>query len=195
MRDAHRAALAGVVHACIWLLGTPGLDYLADVGLDQASTRAELLSEVGEVAHVAFAIDGANRALREPIVKLLAPLQRPFRISQEWNLYRDGPARFVILEIFVDGKLRFRTADAEHAWLAPQLRNRHVRAVVESTATKRDSPNWRGLARYIVARARAEDPNVSEVELRSQSGPFPGTTLKTGHRIVARAPSFTPVMK
>lgn len=189
---SERAGAALLVHALIWVLGTPGLDFLSTLDLEKPERRAAIEADVGDFAQVAFAVDALNRHLREPLVDLTTPLQRPFRISQEWNLYRDGPERYVILEVWVDGALRFRTADPEHAWLAPQLRNRHVRPVVESTANQKDAPNWRGLTRYVVERARAEDPGAQEVELRSRGGPFPGRELKLKHRIVAKAPDWKP---
>lgn len=195
MGDAQRATLALIAQALFWVLGTPGLDYLSYLNLRDEGARARMAKDLGGAAGLAFAIDDLERSFRRPIVELLAPVQRPFRISQEWNLYRDGPSRYVLLEVRLDGVLAFRTADPEHAWLAPQLRNRHVRPVVESTANKRDAPNWRGLTRYIVARARAENPALREVELLSRAGPFPGEVLTDGHRIVAKAPSWSPVQR
>lgn len=193
MGDGERAAVVLVVHALIWVLATPGLDYLGKHSFITERERSALREEVGEpLARAAFAAAAFNRSVRLPLTDLIAPLQRPFRISQEWNLYRDGPSRYRLLEVWVDGQLRFRTADDAHDWLAPQLRNRRVRPVVESTAMRKGSPNWRGLTRFIVARALAEDAGVREVELRALEGPFPGTELKVHHRVFARAPGWEP---
>ena len=152
-------------------------------------------AELGGAAELAFAINRFDRQVREPIVDLFEPLQRPFRISQEWSLYRDGPSQYMLLEIYLDGDLRFRTADPRHAWLAPQLRNRHVRPVVESTAMKRGSPNWKGLARYVISVARAQGRVQQQVELRARAGPFPGRKLRTTHTILASAPDWEPKEK
>lgn len=195
MTNGGRAALALAFQGLLWLLGTPGLDYLPKLHLDRQEVREQLRADLGQAAGLALAIDRVDRRVREPIVDLLEPLQRPFRISQDWSLYRDGPSRYMLLEIYLDGELRFRTADPRHAWLAPQLRNRHVRPVVESTAMKKGSPNWRGLASYVIQQALAQGRVQQQVELRSRAGPFPGRKLETTHTILASAPGWEPVEK
>lgn len=196
MKDRDRAALALTVHALFWVLATPGLDYMGINDYQTPKSRADLVRNIGVgPANVAFGLAAFNRSVRRPLADLLAPLQRPFRISQEWSLYRDGPANYHLFEIWVDGALRFRTADPEHAWLAPQLRNRRVRAMVESTAMKKNAPNWRGLSRYVVAQAREAWPDAREVELKALFGPYPGTDLKTGHTISASAPDWKLVQR
>lgn len=195
MTNGGRAALALLVHVIFWVLGTPGIDYLPSLHLNQSEVAKKVREDLGSAAELAFAIDRLDRHLREPVVDLLEPLQRPFRISQEWSLYRDGPSQYRLLEIYLDGDLRFRTADPRHAWLAPQLRNRHVRPVVESTAMKRGSPNWRGLARYVVEQARAQGLVQQQVQLRALGGPFPGRKLTTTHTILATAPLWEPTEK
>ena len=191
MRDRDRAIAALGVHALLWILATPGLDYMGINDYKTEKSQAQVVQNVGVIpAQFAFGAAAFNRNIRKPLVDLLAPVQRPFRVSQEWSLYRDGPGQYHTFEVWVDDTLRFRTADPNYDWLAPQLRNRRVRAMVESTAMKRDSPNWRGLARYIVAQAREDFPDAQGVQIKCQVGPYPGSQLTLSHSIVAAAPDW-----
>lgn len=193
MKDRDRAIGALAVQALLWILATPGLDYMGVNDYVTPASQARLVDSVGVVpANIAFGLAAFNRSVRRPLVELLAPVQRPFRVSQEWSLYRDGPAQYHLFEVWVDGALRFRTADPEHAWLAPQLRNRRVRAMVESTAMKRDSPNWRGLSRYIARRVQVDFPTATDLTIRCMKGPYPGTELTLSHSIRAEAPGWKP---
>ena len=142
-----------------------------------------------------IALLALNHTLRVPLADMFSPLQRPFRISQEWNLYRDGPNEVRRLEIWVDGSLVYRSIDPNATWLQPQLRNRRLRPVVETTVMSRNSLNWRGLGRYIVASARAAFPTATTVELRCLAGPFPGEDLTLHHSYLAAAPDWTVVQQ
>lgn len=196
MKDRDRAIVALVFHAMVWILATPGLDFLGINDYRTPASQAALIEDIGRVpAEIAFGLASFNRNVRRPLADMLAPLQRPFRISQEWSLYRDGPPQYRLFEVWVDGELYFRTADPNHAWLAPQLRNRRIRAMVESTAQKKDSPNWRGLSRYIVNAARRDFPDASLVEMKAMVGAFPGTSVQLSHTITAKAPQWRPVLK
>lgn len=189
-----RAALLLMIHALFWLLGTPGLDFLPVKIYTIAKDRNELVERVSlPVAKVAFAIADFNREIRTPLADSLGAVQRPFRISQQWHLYRDGPGKLERMEIYLDDALVYRSVDSEYRWLEPQLRNRRVRPMVESTVQRRRSPNWEGLSRFIVSKALAERPDVKKVELRCLHGSFPGHDLKEDHSVVATAPDWKPV--
>jgi hypothetical protein len=189
--DTTRAIAVLLLQLVLVLLGAPGLD-MVPRALDAGDLR-DLRSRGGEaLAGAAEAVVAANRDLRLPLTDALQPLQRPFRVAQEWFLYRDGPSRVRRLEVRVDGELVHRSVDAEHAWLAPQLRSRRLRPVVESTCGDADAPNWRGLARFVTDRARAAWPAAREVRLDCTAAPFPGDDATRHHGYVAAAPDWEP---
>ncbi len=163
-----------LVGSWIFLLATPGLDFLG--------TRDQ-----GVIADF-------NRTVRVPLIRPLEPIQKPFRIAQNWSLYRDGPARVRRLEVRIDGELRYRSLDSEHAWLAPQLRSRRLRPVVESSCryTNNKAKNWRGLTRFIAERALEAWPEATQVELTCTVSPFPGEDPEPTHRMDALAPDWQP---
>lgn len=195
LRHAQALLILGV-YLVLGTLGTPGLDFLKPNDLRHPKDQAALRAQVGSPwADLGIGVAWLNRTVRLPLAERFAPIQKPFRISQSWALYRDGPGKVRRLEVWVDGVLRHRSADPDYPWLAPQLRNRRVRPMVESTTMKANSPNWEGLARYITRQALAEDPGVQRVELVATEGPFPGRRLEPQHRIVAQAPSWTPELQ
>lgn len=182
-----------LVYGVLGILGTPGLDFLKAGDFKSDAQKAELRDQIGSPwADLAIVIAEINRELRVPLANKLEPLQKPARISQSWALYRDGPGKLRRMEVWVDGELKHRSADPEYDWLSPQLRNRRVRPMVESTTMKKQSPNWEGLARFISDRARQDFPGAQRVELRALSGPFPGRKLSQDHIIVVAAPSWKP---
>jgi hypothetical protein len=189
MNPALRAGAVGLVAVAMGILATPGLDFIPSNAL--ASERArDLVVERGGAAGLQMAqwIEGFNRRARMPLVHLLEPIQKPFRIAQTWNLYRDGPGRVRRMEIQVDGVPVFRTGDAALQWLGPQLASRKIRPVLETTTRSRRSRNWKGISRFVVERARADHPQAKKVELLFLVGDFPGVRMEESHRIVAQAP-------
>ncbi|MDP2310341.1 MAG: hypothetical protein Q8P18_30270 [Pseudomonadota bacterium] len=186
-----RAALILALWGLLALLGTPGLDFLDAKTLRSAADQAAWRSRNGEPWEtVGLVVTRFNREVRLPVVNALSPLQRPFRVSQEWFLYRDGPSKVRRLEVHLDHELVHRSADPAYPWLADVLRNRRIRPVVESTCASANGPNWLGLGRLIVARARAERPAVERVELVCTEAPFPGRDATVHHRYVASAPAW-----
>jgi len=186
-----RAALILMLWGALLLLGTPGLDFLDASSLRSSAEKAEFRAHYPSPwAGLGIAVAEANREWRLPVVAAITPLQRPFRVSQEWFLYRDGPAKVRRLEVRVDGELLHRSADPAYPWLADVLRNRRIRPVVESTCGAEEGPNWRGLVRLVVARARLERPDARAVELRCTVAPFPGTDVTVHRRYVAEAPEW-----
>lgn len=186
-----RAAVVLALWALLALLGTPGLDFLNARTLRSAADQAAWRERIAEPwATAGLAIARLNRDLRLPVADALAPLQRPFRVSQQWFLYRDGPSKVCRLEVRLDEELVHRSADPTHPWLADVLRNRRIRPVVESTCTNENGPNWRGLARLVVARARVERPALRKVDLACTVAPFPGRDATVHHRYVASAPEW-----
>ncbi len=184
-----RAALVLLAWAALILLGTPGLDFLGADALSSARDQAALRDRVGRpLAAVAIGVTTFNREVRLPIERWVTPIQRPFRVAQEWALYRDGPSRVRRLEVWVGTTLAHRSADPAHPWLAGPLRNRRIRPVVESTCLSAGAMNWRGLARFIVTRAREDYPEAGKVELICTSAAFPGTDASVHHRYIAEAP-------
>ena len=188
-----RAAAVAAFIALTLLLGTPGLDMLRASDFRSEEDRAALREQAGPLpAALAIAITDFNRGVRLPLVNKLEWTQRPARISQNWSLYRDGPSKVRRLEVYVDGVLKHRSADDAYPWLAPQLRSRRVRPVVESTTMMFASKNWEGLTRVIVHFAQQDFPGCQEVRLVATEGPFPGRNLEPKYTITAAAPGWTP---
>ena len=187
-----RAGAVAMVWALALLLGTPGLDFIPKGDLLREEDRAEARSLYGPAAEIAIAAATVNREWRLPLVQRVEGIQRPFRIAQNWSLYRDGPHRVRRLEIWIDEELVHRSADSEHDWLTPQLRSRRVRPMVETTVMfpGARAKNWEGLSRFIVERATSEFPDAQRVELICSSDPFPGRARTAHHRIVALAPNW-----
>jgi hypothetical protein len=181
-----------LVYSTIFIVGTPGLDFLSPDPYP-AERQAQFRQRYGRVlTAVGLGLVDLNRTVRRPLAKKIGDFQTVFRIRQSWHLYRDGPHAIRRLEIRVDGHSVYRTNHDRHNWLEPQLKSRRLRPRVEMTTKKFKSANWRGLSRYVVAQARIEWPDAKRVELVALSGPRPGTTLKTTHRITAEAPDWVP---
>ena len=178
------------------LHGCPGLDYLGAKDFVTPKSQELLRRQMPEIGvKAAMAIGSFNRRVRLPLVRKTQWVQKPFRVAQTWNLYRDGPRRINRMEIWVDGELVHRTADSEHDWLTPQLRSRRVRPMVESTTRQKNSKNWEGLSRYIAARAQLEFAGVQKVEIRARQVRFTGGEESTKHRILVEAPDWVPVIE
>ena len=188
-----RALVLLLVYAAMLVLATPGLDF---VGVQDLSTerQVDLLREQAPepVVQLLVGIAEFNRNYRRPLVEFLEPIQKPFRIAQTWNLYRDGPGKVRRLEIRVDGEAVYRSGDDDLDWLSPQLESRRIRPVAETTVRLRQSRNWWGLTRLVVQEARRDFPETEEVVLVALSGAFPGENLQEKHRIVAAAPDWHP---
>jgi hypothetical protein len=171
------------------ILATPGLDFIPSKALASKQAREQVVERGGAVGlKVGQVVVGFNRYARLPLVHVLEPIQKPFRIAQTWNLYRDGPRRVRRMEIQVDGVPVFRTGDRSLQWLGPQLASRKVRPVLETTTRSRRSRNWKGISRFVVERARQAHPQAEKVELLFLVGDFPGVRMEESHRIVAQAP-------
>jgi hypothetical protein len=184
-----RAALILCTTAVLLIVGTPGLDHL---GTRFSSKRARLLEKRygPAIATATQKLVGFNAKIRRPITAEVGVFQPVFRVRQSWNLYRDGPHKIYRLEVRVDGNPVFRSGSAELDWLAPQLGNRRIRPVVESTTKKFKSANWRGLSRFVVAEARTAWPEATSVELVALRGRRPGKRLQPTHRIRSSAPDW-----
>jgi len=186
-----RAILILLAYATLFIVGTPGLDHLG--WRLKTHEEAMLRKQFGDsVADGAKALTAWNKEYRAPLTKRLGKFQPVFRVRQSWNLYRDGPYKIFRLEIRVDDTPVYRTEDSGLDWLAPQLRNRRLRPVVETTVKKKKSANWRGLSRFVVAEARTQWPEAQKVELISLRSKRPGNQSRVQHRIVATAPDWTP---
>lgn len=185
-----RAGLLIFVYALLFAVGTPGLDHMRSKmsATEEQRLRNRAGDTVADLTQFAVRI---NKNIRAPIKRKLGGFQPVFRIRQAWNLYRDGPRNVYRLEIRVDGEPVYRSEHPELDWLEPQLRNRRLRPVVESTVKKFKSANWRGLSRLVVSRARAQWPEAQRVELIALKGKRPGKRLRPQHRIIASAPEWS----
>jgi hypothetical protein len=175
-----RAVAVALAAAAMFVLATPGMDGFGDGPVpDDANAWEAFWRRV-------------NTSVRMPVVRALEPLQPPLRLHQGWSLYPSGPNKVRRMEIRVDGALVYRSNDGDADWLAAVLRYRRVRPVVASTCLER-SRNDVELIGYIVRRARADFPDVSEVEVRCTIEPWPEHGPKPPRVVVrytARAPDF-----
>ena len=185
------AAAVLLALAFMFTMGTPGFDFMGDDYNDPAS-KAAIREEYPIWGRVVIALYRLNREVRWPIMRAIRPLERPLRVTQDWNLFRDGPSRVRRLEIYVDGELRHRSADPGRAWLSPQLRNRHIRPLCEAAARKPDAPDWPGLVRLVAEHAQADFPGAREVVVLATSSRFPGVDPEVRHGWRAVAPDWTP---
>lgn len=121
----------------------------------------------------------------------LAPLQRPLRIAQSWNLYGLGPNNAWVFEVWIEGEVAYRAGDDEHTWMRPAFRYRRVRPVAVNTC-RESSKNAVGLAAFVVNAALAVNPEVTEVEIVCTRSPWPGLEPEETYRLTMRAPDWTP---
>lgn len=188
---AHLGALVVLLaHVFLFTMGAPGFDYMSVGDYDSAEEEAEIIDEHPLWGRVVVALYALNREVRRPLMTHLKPIERSFRIAQDWNLYRDGPSRVRRLEVYVDGELKHRSADPDYTWLNPQLRNRKIRPALENAARKASTPNWPGIVRYIAQQAREDFPGAQQVEVHATWSMFPGTTPEFHHGYKTAAPDW-----
>ncbi|GEM_PF-1254837 len=193
-RDQIRAVLVLAVGLWMLLLGTPGLDFLRSNDLQDPDERAQAMRDYPDaLVWAGIAVVAFNRDVRMPLVRKVEASQRPFRLAQTWNLYRNGPPKVRHMEIWIDGERAFRSQSDALRWLGPQLGSRRIRPMIEASCIRRHSKNWRGLMRWVAGRAVDAFPEAQEVEIRCKQAPFPGDADETlAHRIVAKAPDWKP---
>ena len=191
-----RSALVFLFGAWMLILGTPGLDFLRASDLEDPEERAAAFRDFPDpLVWLGIGIVAFNREVRLPVVARIEGTQRPFRIAQTWNLYRNGPGKVRHMEVWIDGELRYRSQSEDHTWREGKLRSRRIRPMVESTCVGRRSRNWKGLTRWVVSMAREDFPDVKKVAIHCKQAPFPGTEGEDlSHRIEAEAPKWTPRM-
>lgn len=168
-----RAAAVLALLFALTCLGTPGFDLIPRGHLAPGTPERAKATERWP-GRFEIAASDVNRVVREPVVRVLTPLQRPLRLAQAWHLYGDGPNRVRHMEIRVDGELVFRTRDPEHAWMRRVLVSRKVRPVVDAHCNGK-SANSAGLASYLVRRAREDFAGMERFELTCFRRPWPGT--------------------
>jgi hypothetical protein len=171
--------------------GAPGLSMVSRRALDSGKLAKQLEGRVPGWA--VPAVVGAARvglALREPVIRPMRSIERTFRIKQAWNLYGGGPRRVVRLEVWVDGDLRYRSADADHTWLSSALDHRRFRPIVERVAEKPGAANFRVVCDLVVERALADGLGPREVEMRATRQSRGGRPSVVHHGAVCRAPDW-----
>lgn len=191
LRAHLRAAGVLMLYLFVGVLGTPGLDLVRVSTLSKPADREAVRRRIGDVGlEVAELVVAFNREVRLPLADRLGELQRPFRISQNWSLYRDGPGKYWRLDIYVDGELRHRSLDPEHDWLAREIRSRKLRPMMEATVQEDHAPNAKGFVRLVGKMAERDFPGARHIELQALRGDWPGTTVEVHHALVADAPEW-----
>lgn len=186
-----RGCASLVLCAGLALAGAPGISMMSAASLEDGSLEAQVGRRVPGWAMPA--VLGAARlayGVREPAIRPIRAIERTFRVKQAWNLYGGGPRRVVRLEVWIDGDLRYRSADAEHTWLSPALDHRRFRPIVERVAEKPGAANFRVVCDLVVERALAEGAQPREVEMRAIRQKQGGAPAVVHHGAVCRAPDW-----
>lgn len=181
--DHLRALLVLLAGSALLLGAPPGLDFLTTKQL-----RDPALLQAG--GPVWAAVARAELRWRRPAAERLAPIEHTFRIAQTWSLYRDGPSHVRRLEVQVDGQTVYRTGDPDADWRAAQFGNRRFRPMVETVSTSADALNWKGIGRFIVARAREDFPDAHAVRIVATRTPFGQDAARETHARRAAAPDW-----
>lgn len=188
-----RAAGLLVLWGVFLVLATPGMDNLKK---DALTTRGEQ-EALGEMyppwlAAVGIRLAEFNRSVRRPLASALSVVERPFLINQDWGVFDDGPPQVQRLRILIDGQIVYQTLSPDHTWLAPQLRNRHVRPLVDAFVSGGRSRDVPGLVGWLCDEALRSHPEMRRMELLAMWGPWPGDELTVHRRATCAAPSFAP---
>jgi hypothetical protein len=185
-----RAALVLLVASMLLCAGAPWFDYVplsirSSATIEHAVATSPSWLRPLHRAMLTFEVD-----VRRPLASQLKPIERVFRISQSWHLYRNGPSKVARLEIWADDTLLHRSLDDEHDWLEPILRCRRVRPVAEAVVSADGGRSEIGFTNFVVGRIRAERPETKKVELRATWSTWPGTKPEVHHTFLARAPDW-----
>jgi hypothetical protein len=181
-----KAAAVLAVHAVMLVLAFPGLDVASEDTLEREDVQDALDAYVpAPLVPVVKAVVNLNAAVRIPITERFTPIERVFRIRQNWSVYRSGPAKVGRLEVWVDGELQYRSADPEHAWRAAWFSNRHLRPPVEGVVMKRHKgKNTPAIRRLIATFAWRDFPDAQEVEVVGTLSAYPGTKRKVVYDVM-----------
>ena len=190
-----RAALVLLVALTLLCAGAPWFDYVpSSIRSPETIDRAVASSPAWfRPLHRALLTFEVN--VRRPLANQLRPIEKVFRISQSWHLYRNGPGHVARLEIWADDTLLHRSLDDEHEWLEPILRCRRVRPVAEAVVSADGGRSELGFSRFVIDRIRAERPETQKVELRATWSTWPGTKPEVHHTFVAEAPDWKVVRR
>ena len=178
-----------VVCGAMLAAGFPGLDYLGPRQLEEAAGNARRVA--APLGTVMDGLVGFDAHVRRPLARRVKPVERLFRVSQEFHLYRDGPRRVDRLEVLVDGAVVYRTRDPERNWRAVQLGNRRFRPMVATAAQKPEAVNQKGISRWIVGAVREDFPEAGEVLIRATRTRFGIEEPRVRFSRIARAPDWT----
>ena len=186
-RRQHHLGPATALFIVFFLLctGTPGFSAWSAQTFRSEAAQQRIKAQLGpQVGTAAIWLADINRDFRLPISSKLNRIERLFRIRQTWALYTNGPNHSCRLEAWVEDELVYRTRDAQHRWMAPQLEHRKLRPMVDSVASKANAFNWRGMGRFLVNAARRDFPEAQSVTLVATRARFglQDTTPTHGHR-------------
>ena len=171
----HLRALAVLTSGFLLLmLGFPGVSFMKSSKYKRPKERQEARERLGPFAPVAFRLADFNRDVRMPFERKVGVVQRPFRVSQTFHLYRDGPQKVRRLEVWADDELLHRSAEQSPDFRLGQLRNRRFRPVVESNARKVDGPNAESMVAWLVDEVLDELPDTQRIEVRAVWASYPG---------------------
>lgn len=172
--------------------GAPGMSRAKPGAWDAGEVQAEIV-ETSPAWSVPFLMAGAwlGVHMRVATEATLGPVQRVFRIRQNWHLYGGGPRRINRLEVWVDGALRYRSADPDHQWASDQLDHRRFRPIVERVVERAGAANHGVVCELVRRRVEAETGSPpDEIRLWATRQRRDGSPQTLAHGAVCAAPDF-----
>ncbi len=180
-----------MLYGLVLVLGTPGFDAIPGNALRKPGHADQVRERIGEPGlALARLVVALNTDLRLPLARNVDWIQRPFRVSQNWTLYEDGPGNYWTMEVLIDGVLRHRSLDPDYDWLTTEIRSRKLRPMMEAVVQEPKAENAKGLVRYMGTKAARDFPGAARVELRALKGPWPGKKQKIERTYIGDAPDW-----
>ncbi len=151
------AAAVACAHVVLLLAGAPGLDFL--------QARPDVTP-----AWLGFASTW-DHAVRQPLIRPLARLERVLGVRQDWYFYGTGASRHRRFEIYVDGERWLHVNHATDRFLAAQFANPRLRHLMKGWVKR--GRYEAGLLRYVGHQVRRVAPEAQVVELVATEARFP----------------------
>lgn len=185
MTENVEAALVAAAMLLLCFLNIP----IADTTEEDRFTpefRADYEKRVDPVTRkLMYAVADFNEVY-DPLQAKVEPILRFLQIPQHWLIYNHAPYEYRIMEVRVDGEIKFRTPGLEYGWKYWQLR--HFRLAYQLNDMTRPGSRfkkWREFGRYVINEAWDDFPEADEIYIIWYSGRYPGVQMYETHRILS----------